>query len=374
MLIPASHTFAAISCVTICKPYFKVFGNDVFAGGWFVDSNGFCSTAKPYYQDDNTVLPNQNYGGIMAFTRFDTGTSKLIGGSSSQYGAFSLGKVDGSAVNYGIYSNGANSGGVNSPSSLTFDNTDNSPWGGKFQGTIQQSHCISDYRSKKPSDTRPLVPAGQPGDSLASLASAGTSGSFYARTFTPGDVLDLNSTATVNISTTTKITVFIDGPVYIGQNITYSGTPNTNQVPKFALIVRGSIYIDPNVTALDGLYIAQPDPGNPDQVNNDTGVIWTCHGNTTTINLAYIAGSCGNNKLTVANGAFIAKQINLTRIKGDVANAGLAEDQWSTANSSGNISELFNYSPLMVIGGGFFTPTERPPFNIESLVSMPPTL
>src|SRR5207253_9834462 len=98
---------------------------------------------------------------------------------------------------------------------------------------------------------------------------------------------------------------------------------------------------------------AQPDPSDPNPLSDDTGVIWTCHDGTANVapQYTYIAGCIKSLKV---NGAFIAKQINLLRVNGDVAPAKTNEDGYRNALSSSNIAEVFNFSPDMVIGGPFF--------------------
>jgi hypothetical protein len=375
-LVPVSQVFATctLSDLAPCKPYFKVFGSDVFAGGSFIDQNGFCDTSSANYQDYSSVKPK--IGGIMAFSNRAVGGGSN-GGSSSQYGVLSLGNVDASVAGGGFYSSGVSSAGGNSVEALTFANytSINSPWGGQFQGTIRQSHCIPDYYSKKP------TAAGSVTDLNPNTLSGSTASGTYAA-HSLASVYSLNTSA-IPLSANQKITIFSDVPVYIGGNITYPSSITASQVPKLALIVKGaSIYIGPGVTNLDGLYIAQA--GNNDQLTSDTGEIWTCHDNTTNpITATYIFSTCrvtspAQKCLQVKNGAFIAKQINLTRIAAsDIANPTAGEDALGTAQTAcvnNNIAEVFNFSPLMLIGGGFFTPNNNPPFNVESVVSLPPTL
>jgi hypothetical protein len=374
MLIPTGHVFAACSPIIPCKPYFKVFGGDIFAGGWFTQ-DGFCSTTSPNYQDD-TRSGSLNYGGIMAYTKLvgTGGDNSPAGGASSQYGAFSLGQVEGDNSQFrGLYSNGANSTTVKTPSSLTFANSVNTPYGGQFQGTIKQSHCIPDYYSKQPTPPTALV--------NGILDNNTASGSYSTCPIGTCSLKNLTNDANVSLATNRKITIYAPNSVYISGNIIYGGTPDADNIPKFALIVKGSIYIAPTVTRLDGLYIAQPDTSAPNYLDGDNGNIWTCANNSTNaVSASYILGQCtgipGTRILRVLNGAFIAKQINLTRTTGDVnsQNAKTTEDSYGAGSVSTNLAEFFNESPLMLMGGGFFNPTDKPPLNIESLVSMPPTL
>ena len=188
--------------------------------------------------------------------------------------------------------------------------------------------------------------------------SAAASGQYIANGLT------LNAGPEV-VSAGKTVTLFVNGNVYIGGNITYAPGYNADNVPKFALVTRGNIFIDPAVSRLDGLYIAQPDTTSAATISA-SGVIWTCHGNSPDVpNTVYVSSAC-RTKLTF-NGAVIAKQVNLLRGNGDVASAAAGE-----GSNSGNIAEVFNFTPEMVIGGGFFNSTTGNQYKIESLISLPP--
>ena len=175
-----------------------------------------------------------------------------------------------------------------------------------------------------------------------------------------------------------SITIFVDGNAYIADNITYRSNYSVDDIPRFALVARGNIYIGPGVTRLDGLYIAQPvNPTNISAINADSGVIWTCHANDNNPVLDTFPNDFCRQGLLV-NGAFIAKQINMLRIRGDVAaapspsSAG-SEEQLESALSSNNIAEVFNYPPEMLVGGPFFSqPASTGDPRVQSLISLPP--
>ena len=63
------------------KPYFKVFGGDVFAGGWFNSAATSCNPADTTSYQAPTFNPNQNLneGGILAFANGRTGASSDFG-------------------------------------------------------------------------------------------------------------------------------------------------------------------------------------------------------------------------------------------------------------------------------------------------------
>lgn len=342
----------------ITRPYFKVFGADVFTGGWFYQAPA-TSCASTKYQDpltQGTVQP----GGTFAYTRTDS-SGIPGGGASSQFGAFSLGLIDGMLnTQNGFYSSGA-TGSSNNANWLSFANDEAAtvPFGGKLQGSTPQGHCIPDYYGTK-------VPA-SPQTLPASFDISTLSGSYFRNS--PTSLVTINSTSKT-ISPGRVLTIFINGNAYIGANIVYSGTSTAGSVPKFALVVQGSIFIAPGVTQLDGLYVAQPDPNVGNPMSTDTGVIWTCRNNTTVPTLAFL-GSC-TPKLII-NGALIAKQVNFLRSSGNVATAAANEvPVCSTANPS-CATEVVNYTPAMVIGGPFFDPpASSGSLKIQSLVSLPP--
>jgi hypothetical protein len=342
------------------KPYFKTFGSDVMSGGWYMN-NGVCDTATTSnYQDPLTSGGSVNTGGVQAYAL--SSGSNAAGGASSQFATFALGVIEGnSASSYGFYSDGVSPG--SAYNGLNF--ADSPGWGGTFQGSVRQSHCIPDYYSKLPSSAV----------SIGSLTSATSTGAYTASGVgSPFAVTGTGDGADVTIAAGNTITIYVNGNAYIDRNIVYQLDQATN-VPKFALVALGSIYVDPAVTRLDGLYVAQADPSVANPVTADTGVIWDCHpDNTTPMLYTYPTVNC-RNKLTMKNGAMIAKQINLLRVNGDVASANTSEDTLSTAYTSNNIGEVINYSPAMVIGGPFFNSSSSGSSNeikTDSVISLPP--
>ena len=363
------------------KPYFKSFGSDVMTGGWFNDGSSVCTTVDEY---QDPIFGDGERGGIITYSKINSTSPpqarQPAGGSSSQFAAFSVGKIDGNfgdSQQKGFYSSGATSSSTTADR-LTFANNQDD-LGGYFEnGPPRQASCIPDYFNVKR-----LTQTPSPLPNLSCPAT--TAGDFYyvAPDNTP---IVLNGGAQVDVDPGCKRGVFIQGNVFIQSNVVYGGAPTATSVPKFALVVLGNIYVGPNVSQLDGMYVAQPlpkcgPPSNPspctaNPVTDDTGAIWTCHENS--INApqsAFLIPSC-DSKLTV-NGALIAKQVHFMRTNGDVlgATAGESlggEDNIITASSSNNIAELINYSPAMVLGGPFFTTPANPDLKIQSLVSLPP--
>ncbi|MEX1995365.1 MAG: hypothetical protein WD887_01145 [Candidatus Saccharimonadales bacterium] len=359
VLIGALLVLAPIATVQATKPYLKVFGADVMSGGWFSDGSSCNTAAGSNYQDPNYQgSPDNRVGGILAFSKED-GSGNANGGASSQYGAFSLGIIEGnSAASHGFYSAGALTAASNTAKNkLSFANDDSAaaPWGGFYEGSVRQSSCLPDYYSKLSTTTA---------SGLGVLSSATASGA-YTATATGSNPYDVTGGA-VNIAAGRRITLFVNGNAYIGHNITYQ-LDRENNVPKLALVVKGNIYIDPSVTRIDGLYIAQP-AGSI--VAADDGAIWTCHRDDSYPVYTDFIPACGN-PLTV-NGALIAKQVNFLRTRGDISAASTNEDSLSGATASNNIAEIVNYTPAMVVGGPFFNQPAGPTLKVQSIISLPP--
>ncbi|MBI1952348.1 hypothetical protein HYS42_01330, partial [Candidatus Saccharibacteria bacterium] len=126
------------------KPYFKGFGADVFAGGWFNSGATSCSSSDTTTYQAPTFNPNQNLerGGILAYANGRIG-------ASSDFGAFAMGLIQGDAANsYGFYT-----GQTDSINTLSFANANTgisaNYWGGFLAGPVQQIHCIPDYFTTK---------------------------------------------------------------------------------------------------------------------------------------------------------------------------------------------------------------------------------
>ena len=343
-LVPAS-------ALADTKPYFKVFGGSVFAGGEFNSGASSCSTSDSNYQAPSYApLTNQYEGGILAFA-----TSARLG-ASTDFGAFAMGLIEGSpATQYGFYT------GASGTNTLSFANSNGAIstnyWGGYLAGASPQAHCIPDYYDTKQSSPTNLGTA-------ASVDLSSLSSKQYIVTPTGASVA---ITASTGIANSTNVTLFVNGNAYIDGNIDYASGYTADQVPKLALVVKGEIYIDHSVNEMDGLYIAQPTSGITG------GDIWTCHDGTNSApDPTWVRNNCGSgtgdcSKQLVINGAVIAQQVLLLRTNGDLANASTNEP-----SSSCNIGEVFNYIPAMVIGGGFFDPPASQTPNLDSLISLPP--
>jgi hypothetical protein len=364
---------------TTNKPYIKTFGGDLMTGGWFKNGTNCSSGSGTNYQNPNfsnaTITPDARAGGILAYS-LSSGTSS--GGASSQYGVFSLGEVDGRRAQDGFYSQGSQVG--SSVKALTFANYDGTlPFGGKFEGAISQSQCITDYFSK----VDPSNPGVTAFDSSTNwrpiFVNAGVGGTYYSNV-PAGGILDLfagSGAGDMQLKAGKRIVIYVNGNVYINRNIIYDPSVTIDSVPKFALIVKGSIYIDTPANRLDGMYVAEPAGATAATVAADDGIIWTCHPYRNQTEYTY-PPNC--NSPLVVNGSLIAKQINFLRVKGDINSAPPGEDNASTVGSctsgSCNVSEVVNYSPAMIIGGSFFNSSNSSSSQglpIDNIISLPPT-
>ena len=330
------------------RPYFKAYGADTFSGGGFNSGPSSCNPSDSSYQAPDYSGPSNLYkGGVMGFGTYDANSQKAKG-AGSEFGALALGIIEGSSGAGEPYGFSTGTTGYNKTSFANKSTiTANNFWGGFLEGTVRQTHCIPDYFGTKQSSPQTIVSA----NDVAAL----NTGQYLIN----GSGIT-NVAAASPIAAGKKITLFVSGNVFISSNITY-GVHNVDNVPKFTLVVKGNIYIANDVGQLDGLYIGQPstDPAA-------SGIIWTCHTNSNDPPTdVYVSAAC-RNKLTV-NGAFIAKKVNLVRTNGDVNSAAPGE-----AASSGNIAEVFNFTPEMVIGGGFFNDAGASSGKIQSLISLPP--
>lgn len=312
-------------CITIAnKPYVKAFGGDITAGSGLATAPDTCTS-------------NPNAGTTAWNQRGNAG----FAGAGTQYAAFALSTINDVAT-------GQNTAAA-IPSGLAFANqgiTGANQSSGNFGGNFGSVPCIPDYYSTMPGSTSPLP----------SNVSAMTTG-VYSNTSGGQIQLDGGSVNPGN-----RITVFVDGDVYISSNITYTGGWQTNKIPLFELVVRGNIYVSKNVTQLDGVYIAQ-------QKNNAKGTIYTCTDPAspfTPLTLSNTLFNTCNSKLTV-NGSFIANQVQLLRTSGS-----LKQSSANETYQASNAAEIFNYNPSVWIAQPVFTSGTSDSY--DAITSLPPVL
>lgn len=328
ILFPLARASAApVTCAAgsaVC-PYVKTTGSDLFTGGWF-KSGDTCNTASYQSPEVQSSDPNKDYfGAVMTF-----GTQSRTG-SSSNLGGFGLGLIEGNgASNYGFFTGPANY------RDLSFSNVSGT-WGGLFEGSASYANCIPNYYDKR--NSLPTSPAG-----AINLGAANGNYTISGDTTLGG--------GTVNPSK--NLAYFVNGDVYITGNVTY-GSSTAPTAPKFVIVASGDIYINHSVNRLDGWYIAQPNSGSG-------GTIWTCRdGASGSTDDIWVKSNCGPpiSQPLVVNGALTAKQVNLGRIAGGLFGANTA-------------AETVNFTPEMVVGGGFFNTQNQGVGKIQSLVNLPP--
>jgi hypothetical protein len=259
------------SCPTVNnKPYFKVYGSGVSAGG-----------------DFEAVTPTCTGGGTLASWNNNSGVYPY--GAGTVLHAIAFGNIVGFAS--------ARTSNARSATDLTFANKDLPPgsvstssyspkMGGYFAGAAGiGSHCLP-MLSPKPSAT----------------------------------VLSGNQTiGGRTVPTGTNEEIFVNGDVYISGDIKYdlagwniNSADGTTNVPSFKLVVNGGdIYIGPGVTDLSGIYIAQP------KADGTKGQIYTCGTSAYTKMVKNTLFSTCRNQLLV-RGSFVAKKVNLMRTFGSL--------------------------------------------------------
>lgn len=288
--VDVAERSSSISCAVVGnQPYIKIFGNDVMAGGgWINPADSTCTI-----NDGNTR------------THFKTGSEWDRRGSSVQHAAFALGTITGfSSANLA----GPTSPQPDPPSGLSFSNH-SITWpqgGGDYKET---NPCISSYFAHA-------------GDVITSftdseLESSNSDPSTFDKFYLTGDV----TLGSVTIPQRARKILFVDGTVTINGNIIYDDAGSTwggadslvNNIPAFYLVAR-NIVIHNNVTQLDGVYIAEPDD------TSNHGVISTCQINPSVASEANTMYQSCANQLTV-NGALLAKKVNFLRTFGSLRNS-----------------------------------------------------
>lgn len=313
------------TCIVVAaKPYTRVFGGDVSVGNGI--STGTSTTCTP---KDSASINAWNNGGS-SFT-----------GAGTQFAGLALGVIDGFATAQKAVNN------TTLPSGLAFSNTD---LDGSYGGHFGSLPCIPDYYSQAANTTAQTSPI-----SLSSLATGA-----YKVT---GNLTIPGGNVAGVINPGNRITVYVDGDVYIGGDIKYAGGWTYDKTPLLELVVQGNIYIAPGVHQLDGAYIAQ-------QKNGTKGAIYTCGS-------AYapyaIDGSMYNNcnSKLVVNGLFSAYQVYLMRTSGTVSQSTTGETAAGSA-----AAEVFNYNPAMWIAqpAAGTTTTNSDALKYDAITSLPPIL
>ncbi len=306
----------------VSKPYLKVFGGDVSAGG------GFASLATP-----TNCAPN-NSADIITWNKL--GASGYAG-AGAQYAAYVLDSIS-------SFGTAQRSSGAPTPTGLAFSNTGTDAPNGNFGGHFGSVPCIRDYFGTKPSSGVENLAALHNGRGVFESAGATT---FPGGTLLPGD----------------KWSIYIDGDLFITGNITFGGSWTADTIPMLEVIVRGNIYVRSNVTRLDGSYISQPGASGG-------GTIYTC---TTAASAPSLSGgsffNACSNKLTV-NGSFVAQNVWFLRTTGTLDQSGAGDGPGTSS-----IAEEFNYGPALWIAQPTSTnETDGQVDNYDAITSLPPVL
>jgi hypothetical protein len=210
------------TCVAIAdKPYLKVYGNDVIAGGAF--GSGVCGTAghtiKTYARNVTTGDP-ADFG---------------YHGSSVEYAAFAMAAIDGDTTSKGFFSAALRTTDPQPATGLTFANSAASGlWGGNF-GAL--TRCIPDYYN----DT-------QKNPALLTVFDVSALADGQYKFSSGGTPVDLTASGPI----AGRKTVYIKGDVYLnwaggssrGFTYTPTGWASVDTIPSCSLIVKGQNYID----------------------------------------------------------------------------------------------------------------------------------
>ena len=270
---PAGEDPVRNQCDTVHnKPFFKAYNGSLSAGGEFKAKSGSCTGGGTLGSWNNS---NNDFGGVNS-------------GAGTQLAAIAVVKIVGFASAQTVI--------TRSPTDLTFANSNaadisrgaESPsLGGNFGG----EYCLNDV--SPPTGTSTPIASGSGVPAASGSYSASGNFAFNGGSLGPGK----------------KVSIFVDGNVYIGNNITYSGGWNADNVPFFSIKATGNIYLagnvagQPGVTQLDGLYTAQ---------NN----IYTCSNGFAYMPANRLYAECKNQLLV--NGSFVADNVKLMRTFGSL--------------------------------------------------------
>ncbi len=310
------------------KPYVSFYGNDVRAGSVFDNTVTAAGTTVPCDQPTNPLATILTYSGVESANS----SQQNWRGAGVEYAAFALGEIDHfSSAN--LNNPRTNDGLARPPIDLTFGNYNDASGAniGNINASLYDSNKVEGYGGVN------IPPKACVTDYFSQVSTSTNAG-----------VNHLSGASPVTIGPKTVSGSPVDwyqGDVVIQNNITLNTAGWTEAtIPSYYLVVKGNIYINASVTKLDGVYIAEQDPADPD----NTGRIYTCapgptaapgnHGLYSTTDL-YTFCSPAANRLTVT-GAFIAKEVKFQRAFGTL-NQAHSND---TAGSN-SAAEIFDFGP-----------------------------
>lgn len=318
-------------CVAVAsRPYTMVFGGDVKTGG------GVETTPDTCAQDAQASIATWNK---------HTAASGYAG-AGTQFAALATGVIKAFAT-----AQHGPAGGAGVPSGLAFASTTQNLPAIRYGGSYGPTPCIKDYYSQRP------AVASSPPDNVSAMVSGdyATNASFV-----------LNGG---NVNPGQKSTLYVDGDLYISNNIQYINNWSFDQIPLFKVVVRGNIFIGSNVTRLDGIFIAQP------RSDGSQGYVYTCATDSTppftplTLTAGSFYNTCATNKLTV-NGSVVAQQIQFLRTRGTLRDSSTGDNR-----GSNGAAEQFNYGPANWITQPTNTSTDDGEVdNYDAITSLPPVL
>ena len=289
------------------KPFFSVLGGDVIVGSKIGALPGSCRDTSP--DPDGILAWNTN------------SPSSSFKGSGTTMAAQALGQI------IGFVSNQNN---TTSGNDLTFANIGTGIVGDIYGGLFGAAPCgpdLSGYDSLSTINT-PFSNPSKPGTTA-----------YAAGISIPG----INSFSS-------QSTIYVNGNIYISNNITYNtnGWTSIDKIPNLKIIATGNIYIDKTVSKLDGTYIAK---GVIKDCADSSGAFQgpSCYGTSTT-----------PNTLTV-NGSFMANQIYLERTGGNIYP--------TSSMPNPTPAEIFNYTPE-----NWLAPVDGKLGGLTALFSLSPTL
>jgi hypothetical protein len=290
-VIPTSSAgnTAGPNCLTIAnKPYFKVFGSGISAGGHFNAAGGTCpsgATAGNLAGWNDNSTSNGNFGSSAALHTILFGNNTIKGVASGQSPT-----AFGASASTLSFANVAG----------TVDATSPSPnIGGKFGST----HCFTEM----------AVPAGatDPGGS-ASASTLSTSAPIGQKAYAHSGDFTLSAGT---IEQGKNVSLFVTGKVFItgsaGSGITYQnsgGGWTKDTVPSLVIHATDDIFIDANIATLDGVYISEKTGGH----------IYTCASGFAAMAKDQLYNNCY--RQLVVHGSFVADNVDLMRTYGSLRN------------------------------------------------------
>lgn len=294
-VIPINATTNYSQNRIVNKPYVRMYGQDVFAGGNFPNSTNV----------DGAINANYRATGI---------------GSGVEYAAFALGDITQFASS-------------NLRTSL-FDQLNFAS--GSPRGRFGGNHTITDYFKYRPANAT---------EDLTALDD------------TASRVVKQSGNVTLTGRTINGLkSLFVEGDVYITGNIVLAGDnswPNANAVSSFSLIVRGNIYIDRNVARIDGLLVAQPVGSSKGEIRTCTTDSSGTPGSLTTAGdfVSEADGQCS--KQLIFNGALVAQKIKWLRTHKTLSDNKAPREPYNNTSAA----EIVNTAPDFYISQPSYLPS-----------------